>query len=57
MLKALCALIGIVVIAAYGYADFRGLELSRTKQGFVPKGRGTQGSTGRYWYGGYRGGK
>lgn len=60
MMKKFYALFATLIIAGYGYAGFRGVELSPTKKGYAPHGatgRGTQGSSRAFWYGGYRGGK
>jgi hypothetical protein len=61
MLKKFYALFATLVIAGYGYAGFTGRELASTKKGFTqrgaPTGRGTQGGSRAFWYGGYRGGK
>lgn len=58
MLKWLYVLVGMFLIAAYGYAGFTGYELSLRKKGFAPQGmRGTHGGARTFFYGGYRGGK
>jgi hypothetical protein len=57
MLKKLYVLFALVVIAGYAYAGFNGSELRRTEKGYAPGGRGTQGASRAFWYGGYRGGK
>jgi hypothetical protein len=54
----LYTVVGVLVIAAYGHAAFRGLELPLTKKGVVQQGmRGAQGGSRTFWVGGYRGGK
>jgi hypothetical protein len=61
MMKKFYALFATLIIAGYGYAGFRGVELRPTKKGYAPRGqsigRGTQGGSRAFWYGGYRGGK
>ena len=61
MLKKFYALFATLIIAGYGYAGFNGIERSQTKKGDAPRGtptgRGTQGGSRAFWYGGYRGGK
>ena len=58
MLKKFYALFATLVIAGYAYAGFKGAELWPTKKGYAPPGgRGTQGGSRAFWYGGYRGGK
>lgn len=53
------ALLGIFIIAAYGFVDYRGLELTPHKKQFVPHGlrSAAHGGYRSYWYGGYHGGK
>lgn len=55
--RALYTILALLIIGGYAYAGFRGMELPRGEQGFAPKGRGTHGGPGVFWYGGYRGGK
>jgi hypothetical protein len=60
MMKKFYALFATLIIAGYGYAGFRGVELTPTKKGYAPHGatgRGSQGGSRAFWYGGYRGGK
>ena len=56
-LKGLYILLAAGIIGGYAYAGFRGAEFPRGEKGFAPKGRGTHGGPGVFWYGGYRGGK
>ncbi len=58
MLRRLYILIALVVIAGFGWGNWRGVELFASKKGFVPQGaRGAHGGARTFWYGGYRGGK
>ncbi|MGN6182282.1 MAG: hypothetical protein ACTHQM_01365 [Thermoanaerobaculia bacterium] len=58
MLRALYTLIALVVIGGFAYGNWRGMELTSSKKGFVPQGmRGAHGGARTFWYGGYRGGK
>ncbi|HEX7829255.1 MAG TPA: hypothetical protein VF787_06340 [Thermoanaerobaculia bacterium] len=50
--------VALVVIGGFGWSNWRGMELSRTKKGFAPQGmRGAHGGSRTFFYGGYRGGK
>jgi len=50
--------LGLVVVATYAIADFRGLELRQTTRGVVPQGlRGSRGGSRSFWYSGFHGGK
>ena len=55
--KVLYTILAVAVIGGYAYAGIRGAELPRGEKGFAPKGRGAQGGSRVFWYGGYRGGK
>ena len=59
MFKGLYAVLGALVIAGYGFVDWRGLELRTTKRQFVPQGlrAAAHGGYRSYWYGGLHGGK
>ena len=59
MMRAIYILLALLMIGGYGYADWRGLELGRTKKTVLkPGARGAHGSGSRgFWTGGYRGGK
>ncbi len=58
MARAFYILLSVLIIAGYGYAGYRGMEMPRTKKGFVPADvRGAHGGARTFWYGGYRGGK
>ncbi len=62
MLRILYILFAVIVLGAYTYAGFRGLELTRPRKAFEPQPpqqsmRGARGSSRTFWYGGYRGGK
>lgn len=60
MLTKTYLVIGIIIIALYGYAAFTGREIGDSKREFVPAD--VRQSPGGYrsfhfWHGGYRGGK
>jgi hypothetical protein len=59
MLKTLYVLAGLLLVGAYAYAGFRGLELTRTEKLRMASQsmRGAHGGSRSFWYGGYRGGK
>jgi hypothetical protein len=58
MLRALYIVVALAVIGGFGWGNWRGMELSRTKKGFAPQGmRGAHGGARTFFYGGYRGGK
>jgi len=61
MLRFLYVLFAALVLAGYGYAGYRGLELKQPLKGIKPQSgqsmRGAQGGPRTFWYGGYRGGK
>jgi hypothetical protein len=57
MWKKVYALFALLIIAGYTYGGMTGAELRRTQKGYAPGGRGTQGASRAFWYGGYRGGK
>ena len=58
-MRKLYALFGIFIIAAYGFVDYRGMELMPQKKQFVPHGlrSAAHGGYRSYWYGGFHGGK
>ncbi len=54
----LYTLLGLVLVATYAIADFRGLELPMTSRNVVPQGlRGARGGSRSFWYSGFHGGK
>ena len=58
MMRRLYILLALLIIGGYGYAGWRGLELTQTRKGISPQGvRGAHGGARPFWYGGYRGGK
>lgn len=58
MLRGLYVVVALVVIGGFAFGNWRGVELSSRKKGFVPQGmRGAHGGARTFWYGGYRGGK
>lgn len=57
MYRAIFALLGLLVIGAYGYAALTGAEWRSTKRTFTPQAmRGAHGGR-SFWYYGYHGGK
>ncbi|HYC62787.1 MAG TPA: hypothetical protein VEK79_24815 [Thermoanaerobaculia bacterium] len=58
VVRILYAILAMLIIGGYAYAGFTGGEMRRTRSGYAPpEGRGTQGASRAFWYGGYRGGK
>lgn len=55
--RVLYVILALLIIGGYAWAEMRGMGIPRAQQGFAPKGRGTHGGPGVFWYGGYRGGK
>lgn len=58
MKRALYIVLALLIIGGYGYADWRGLELTNAPKHQAPQDvRGARGGGYAFWYGGYRGGK
>ena len=58
MVKGLYVVLAVLILTGYGWAGFRGLELSTTRKGIAQQGvRGAVGGSRTFWHGGYRGGK
>jgi hypothetical protein len=58
MLKALYVVVGLLIVGGYGYAGYRGMEISTAQKRVAQPGmRGRAGGSRVFWYGGYRGGK
>ena len=53
------AILGTLVIGAYGFTGWRGMEVSTTKRTFVPQGlrAASHGGYRSFWYSGFHGGK
>ncbi|MEA2489557.1 MAG: hypothetical protein QOH21_1349 [Acidobacteriota bacterium] len=57
-MKKLYALLGILLIGGYAWADWTGHELQRPRRGYAPQSiRGSQSGARSFWYTGYHGGK
>jgi hypothetical protein len=57
-MKKLYALLGILLIGGYAWADWTGRELQRPRRGYAPQSiRGSQSGARSFWYTGYHGGK
>jgi hypothetical protein len=55
MSRSVYIVLALLLIGGYGYAEWRGLELTPTHKSVAK--RGVRGVHGGFWYGGYRGGK
>jgi hypothetical protein len=57
-MRFLYALLGILIIAGYGFAAWTGFEFRSSRKGYAPAGiRGTHSGARSFWYTGYHGGK
>lgn len=58
-MRKLYSLFGILIIAGYGYLDWRGAELTPARRQFVPQGlrAASHGGYRSFWTSGYHGGK
>jgi hypothetical protein len=57
-MKMLYALIGLLIIGGYAWADWNGQEFNRARRGYAPQSlRGSQSGARSFWYTGYHGGK
>ncbi len=58
-MKKLYMIFGLFIVLAYGFVDYRGLELTPRRKQFVPHGlrSAAHGGYRSFWFIGYHGGK